>query len=420
MLHHRKQVLCALLLAGCLSACGGGGGTGTDAEKESSETLAVEALTAADVADLETLAAEQGWTSVAPDPDHSSSRGRRILRFTRRAAGLPAPALVALLERNPKAVNSGKNAKHLLDTKVGGGQSQIPIFDDMLSAASVVGQPALQRIDVRRLPGSPTGQGVVVAVLDGGFRLGHEALAGRLAGPAYDAVDCDDDPEDGGNGRDDDGDGRVDEGVGHGTAVAGTVLAVAPGARVLPVRVLDDEGNGTALSLALGILHACSAGAHIVNISACADVESKLVQDVLREATQEGRLVVAAAGNGARRGVTFPASSRYALGVAGIDALGRVDPTTCYGDEVALAAPSVDVVAPHPRGPTAYGRWRGTSLAAPFVAGAAALLLDDDDGLDPEEAGERLVDACASHVSLPPLYWGLLGDGILDVDAALR
>jgi subtilisin family serine protease len=417
------MVACSCVLSACLSACGGGGAGGQledPAEGLVAEGVAVEALSASKMSELEALAAQQGWAGVTLDASHRSARGRRLLRFQRGQAGTSSEALLALLGRHVNVSLSERNAKHRLDTKVGGGQSQVAIFDDGLSFSSMAGQPALARVDVRRLPGDPTGCGVVVAVLDGGFRLGHEALVGRLAGPAYDAISFDGDAEDAGNGKDDDGDGQVDEGVGHGTAVAAIALAVAPEARILPVRVLDDEGNGTALSLALGILHAVASGADIINISACCDVESKIVEAALKDAVQADLLVIACAGNGARRGVSYPGSSRYVVGVAGIDAKGGVDPTTNYGDEVALVAPSVDVIAPHPRGPKAYGHWRGTSLAAPFAAGAAALVLDGDSGLDPEEAGERLLDEVAPHVLLPALYKGLLGAGVLDVHAALR
>lgn len=421
MLHRRLRLAGLALLAASTGACGGGGAEGLDEGPGSAtEGLAVEALSASRVSDVEALAAEKGWSGGTLDSTHRSARGRRLLRFRRGPGGASPDALLAVLGRHLNVSLSERNAKHRLDSKVGGGQSQVAIFDDALSLSSMAGQPALARVDVRRLPGDPTGRGIVVAVLDGGFRLGHEALAGRLTGPAYDAVSCDADPEDAGNGQDDDGDGRVDEGVGHGTAVAAVVLAVAPEARILPVRVLDDEGNGTALSLALGILHAVASGADIINISACSDVTSKIVEAALRDAEQDDLLVVACAGNGARRGVSYPGSSRYVVGVAGIDADGLVDPTTSYGDEVALAAPSVDVIAPHPCGPTAYGRWRGTSLAAPLAAGAAALVLEDDSGLDPGEAGERLLDEAAPHVRLPALYKGLLGAGVLDVHAALR
>jgi subtilisin family serine protease len=186
------------------------------------------------------------------------------------------------------------------------------------------------------------------------------------------------------------------------------------------VRVLDDEGNGTALSLSLGILYAVDAGAQVLNISAGGVVISKIIEDTLRDAARSDVLIVSSTGNDGVAHIDYPASSRYVVPVAGLTADGRVDPSSNYGSQVALCAPSVGVIAPHPRGTKAYGRWSGTSMAAPFLAGAAALVLEDDPSLSPEAAGEALLEHLAPYGPMPSSYTGLVGGGILDVSAVVR
>ena len=105
-----------------------------------------------------------------------------------------------------------------------------------------------------------TGDGVLVAVLDGGFNLAHPDIAKRISKDAYDAIDLDDDPNDGGNGVDDDLDGTVDDAVGHGTFVASMVLLAAPDATILPIRIVDDEGYGTEKEIVDGIEYAVEKG----------------------------------------------------------------------------------------------------------------------------------------------------------------
>ncbi|MDJ0522190.1 MAG: S8 family serine peptidase, partial [Planctomycetota bacterium] len=111
------------------------------------------------------------------------------------------------------------------------------------------------------------GEGMVVAVLDSGFNLDHPALAGRLMGRGYDAIDDDFDAHDTGNGFDDNFDGLIDSGVGHGTFVAGMVLLAAPDAMILPIRVRDDEGYGTNAETIRGLKFAKSIGVDVINLS---------------------------------------------------------------------------------------------------------------------------------------------------------
>lgn len=221
-----------------------------------------------------------------------------------------------------------------------------------------------------------TGEGIIVAVLDGGFDLTHPALAGHLAARRFDAIDGDDDPHDPGNGKDDDRDGIADRAAGHGTFVAGMVLLAAPRATILPVRVRDDEGRGSDDALLRGLRFARSSGAHVVNLSiSAAAAHPTAVLDLMDRMHAEGTTLVVSAGNDGSATLSALGRRRCALVVASVDAHDRLASFSNYapgGAGHVLCAPGVDLPGPLVNG--RHGRWSGTSFSAGLVSGAAALL----------------------------------------------
>nr|WP_229789284.1 type VII secretion-associated serine protease mycosin [Pilimelia terevasa] len=216
-----------------------------------------------------------------------------------------------------------------------------------------------------------TGSGVTVAVVDSGVDAGHPDLAGRVL-PGLDLVD-------------DARDGRYDA-VGHGTTVAGLiagraddgdgVVGLAPGATILPVRVLDaDNRYDDAGVVAQGVRWAVDRGARVVNISLGGGGGSEALAAAVRYAADRDVVVVACTGNlgpGAPADVWFPA--RYP-GVVAVSGLNR-DLATAWrsavtGPATALAAPATSLVGARPGG---YWTVQGTSFAAPLVAATAALV----------------------------------------------
>lgn len=270
------------------------------------------------------------------------------------------------------------------------------------------GQEALTRIGAARAQTSGTGAGVTVAVLDTGVSAGHPALAGDLARPGFDLVDGDTLPDDVANGVDDDGDGRVDEAAGHGTHVAGIVLAVAPDARVLPVRVLDSDGVGSIFTLAEGIRAALDSGADVLNMSLGTTENSELLADVLEEVSED-TVLVASAGNAGTQQVQYPAATGGVVSVASVDAQDALSVFSNRG-WVDVAAPGEDVLSTFPGG--GFARWAGTSMAAPFVAGQAALLLPQLGG---DAAGRVPGVITSTAVPGDPL----IGAGRIDVAASV-
>jgi hypothetical protein len=408
-------VHCALLL--CLLAGGtaiGGGSTADEGE------VVLQSQGTVSLAELDLLARPAGWQVSSAMKRYPTGRAKNLWRLKRTDAtlGSSSDSLVSMLRASTKVRNVERNTRFRLSNGYRGDQSDIPIFDDQLTLSCMNGQAALDLVHARIAQQVSLGSGIRVAVLDGGFHLTHEAVAGRML-LGYDALDDDYEPEDAGNGTDDDGDGYVDKGVGHGTAVAGVVVAVAPGARIIPVRVLDDEGVGTAHALAIGIYYALDMGAKVINISASGPSSSSIVECALQEASQRGVLVVGTPGNGGADVVNYPGCSSHVIPVAGVTLQGQPDPESNFGRQIELGAPSVDVVAPHRSSPAAYARWPGTSFAAPFFSGGAALYLERNPGTTGAYAGQKLLNRLDPYTGLPRGFTNEYGGGVLDLEDGL-
>jgi subtilisin family serine protease len=273
------------------------------------------------------------------------------------------------------------------------------------------------------------GAGATVAVIDSGAALGHPDLQGRLiAGPDY--VDGDNVPSDG---------------EGHGTHVAGIVAAnagnnvgvesVAPGAKVLVIRVLDNKGSGSQDHVVAGIDWATNHGADVINLSLGPDVPlvgtSPDFDAAIGRALDRGIVVVAAAGNGvAGQGAALPVCDQPSgqgrlLCVGAVDPLGNRAFYSNFGMGLGIMAPGGaatffaedDILSTVPSS-TALGPYdymAGTSQASPHVAGVAALLVSL--GVRGQAATQRIL-ATARDVGAPgpdPVY----GAGIVDARAAV-
>lgn len=280
------------------------------------------------------------------------------------------------------------------------------------------------------------GEGVVVAVLDSGVQLDHPDLAKSL---------WHNDGEIAGNGIDDDRNGYVDDVYGanikalngdveddngHGTHVAGIVAAqagngtggsgIAPGAKIMSVKVLDANRAGDSSQLAKGIRYAIGEGAKILNVSINGDGTSPDLDDALKYASQQGVTVVASAGNQSRDidlAPSYPASSTEpsVLTVTAIQTTGSLLSIANRGlRSVDLAAPGGNILSTA-RG-SGYELRDGTSMAAPFVAGSLALLA----AARPDLSQSALRAALVQSAPRPKLLAGLLGSGALNVAAALH
>ncbi|MFQ5433648.1 MAG: S8 family serine peptidase, partial [Anaerolineae bacterium] len=239
-------------------------------------------------------------------------------------------------------------------------------------AAPYAQQYALDMLDIPTAHTISQGAGITVAILDTGVQLDHPALTTAVTPTGFDFIDMDAIPADDTNGLDDDQDGLVDEAAGHGTHVAGIVRLVAPQSAIMPVRVLNSDGRGSVYTVAEGILYAAAQGADVINLSLGLPQKSELLKLVIRQATRQGTLVIAAAGNAGTTTKQYPAASKCALAVTAVSPTGTPSDFAGTGNWVAFAAPGDSIYSTFID--SSYAWWTGTSMAAPFVTGQAALL----------------------------------------------
>ncbi|MGH2534220.1 MAG: S8 family serine peptidase [Thermomicrobiales bacterium] len=262
------------------------------------------------------------------------------------------------------------------------------------------------------------GDGVVVAVIDTGIDAAHPVFAGRVLATGWNVFEQNGNVADVGNGIDDDGDGFVDEMVGHGTHVAGTIVLTAPGASILPVKALDSDGGGDAFFLAAAIYYAIDHGARVINLSLGSTHDAIVTEEAVADAAGRGIIVTAAAGNLNRfEPEEYPASGGVALGVAATDAQDLKSAFSNFHPALAVSAPGTGIASTVPGG--GYATWSGTSMATPFVSGAAALLLSQNPGWSAAEVNAQLQATAVDVDGANPSFVGLLGAGRLDVVAAV-
>ena len=296
-------------------------------------------------------------------------------------------------------------------------QSSVAFSEGGRTWGNVTDQDALARIGAPQAQAAANGTGVLVAILDTGISFDHPAFAGHLALPGIEPGVADSPGSERAEQVDTNGDGIVDGSLGHGTHVAGIVLAVAPQARLLPVRVLDSDGVGSAFDVAYGIVHAVERGAQVLNMSLGLSSPSSAVAAAIRFARDRGVVVVVPTGNDQIGSLSFPASMSEVVAVAGTDSLDQHAWFTNYGYGTDIAAPAMGILSTYYGG--GYARWSGTSMAAPFVSGTAALLYGlmlPGDASTPGQVQSYLLQGAYSLYSIDPGFaWGL---GAGRVDAA--
>jgi len=253
----------------------------------------------------------------------------------------------------------------------------------------------LDRIDQPGLPldraytWAGEGAGVQAFVVDTGTRLTHREFAGRIDG-GYNTA------------RDRNNTGDASDCQGHGTHVAGTVAGATAGvakqARVIPVRVLACDGSGTNIDVIAGLDWVAKNARRpaVVNLSLGGGASRSLDQSV-QQLVAKGIVVVAAAGNeNADACGSSPARAPEALTVAASD---RNDQRASFSNKgacVDLFAPGHQIASAWHTGDEANKTLSGTSMAAPHVAGAAALYLGAHPQARPAEVASALLKAATA------------------------
>ncbi len=265
-----------------------------------------------------------------------------------------------------------------------------------------------------------TGEDVIVAVIDTGVDHTHPDIQANIHINTAEIPD---------NNIDDDGNGYVDDYYGynflddnsnamdldyHGTHVAGTIAAVAnntigiagvaPNAKIMNLKGLHNTGEIEGLALA--IRYAADNGADIINNSWGGPGVSPMIEDALAYAKSQGVVSIAAAGNSSEDAADyFPSSSPNSIAVGAVDANGELADFSNYGEIVKVLAPGVliqslecselyNIRGPLSRfGERAYIRSSGTSMAAPHVAGLAALMIAKYPDLSVDEVKNKIISS---------------------------
>ena len=261
----------------------------------------------------------------------------------------------------------------------------------------------------------------MVAVVDSGAQLDHPDLAGHV-GQGYDFVQNDATPQDGN---------------GHGTHVSGIIGAasgngigvesVAPGATIMPVRVLDDDGGGSTDTVAKGVDYARTHGADVINLSLGSDVPlvgamgGDAFDAAVQRALAAGIVVVAASGNNGVPVCEQPAAGDGLLCVGAVDKRKQRSFFSSFGSGLGLVAPGgsgtgvpgEDVLSTYTG--SGYEELAGTSQAAPHVSGVAALLVAR--GVRGQAAVKRIL-ATATDLGAPGDD-AVYGAGLVNARAAV-
>lgn len=212
------------------------------------------------------------------------------------------------------------------------------------------------------------GENIKVAVLDTGISLNHNDIVGAVS--RYNYKDFTRSPH-----------GIADQ-QGHGTHCAGIVAArknntgivgVAPKAELIIGKVLGDDGSGSGEDIANGIDWAVDKGADIISMSLGAQVDIPVIHESIKRAVNNGVFFICAAGNDGLNYVDYPGAYEETIAVGSINRQKRLSTFSSIGDEVTIVAPGEDINSTYP--PNSYAKLSGTSMATPFVAGVAALML---------------------------------------------
>jgi serine protease len=275
----------------------------------------------------------------------------------------------------------------------------------------------LHTINVEQAWDDTKGSGVTVAIIDTGVSKVPD-LAKTEFVKGYDFVN---DKE------------NADDDNGHGTHVAGTVAqstnnnygvaGVAYQAKIMPLKVLASSGGGTITDIADAIRFAADNKADVINMSLGGGGESQIMKDAIEYAHNKGVVIVAAAGNENRDSASYPARYARVISVAATDAQNEKAEFSNYGAGVDIAAPGggngskvwQETIDPETNEPIIAG-FQGTSMAAPHVAGVAALIKSVG-VTQPDEVLAVLQQSVRKIDTDPQNYFGA---GHLDASAAVK
>lgn len=205
---------------------------------------------------------------------------------------------------------------------------------------------------------------------------------------------------------------------GHGTHVAGTVASygsvsgVMQNAELVSVKVLNDQGSGTTFGIQQGVLYAAEIGSDVINMSLGGGGFNQGMADACQAAVNAGTIVIAAAGNDGRAGVSYPAAYNSVIAVGSVTSNRTRSSFSNFGNGLEVMAPGSNIYSTYPNGQ--YRTLSGTSMAAPHAAGVAGLMRAVNPNLSVANARQILRDTAQDAGS--SYYYGY---GIVDALAAV-
>jgi len=307
------------------------------------------------------------------------------------AEGRSLSDVTAQLKRDPSVEWVEPNRYLSLPAPYNGKPAIRGAFDAKPNDPSAKDQYHLDKVNVFAAWDLSQGKGVTVAVLDTGVDLGHPDLKGNLVG-GYNAISKTNNPKDMN---------------GHGTHVAGIIAAVtnnsqgvagvAPGAKIMPIKVLGENGGGDLGSIVDGIQWATDNGAQVINMSLGGPIESPSWSEAVKYAAKKNVVVVAAMGNERDAGnpMNQPAATPGVIAVGATDPDDKITTFSSFGEWISVSAPGFAIKSTFPtyscetykafkKNPEyfpaetkialKYSAISGTSQASPVVAGVVALM----------------------------------------------
>lgn len=293
------------------------------------------------------------------------------------------------------------------DASVRSVQFNFRYFLQQQRKATTEGDAAQYAVAQLRLPQAHQlvrGMNVTIAVIDSGVDAKHPELANSVA-DNFDALGSKEGP-------------HV-----HGTGIAGAIVAharlmgSAPEARLLAIRAFGggSKGESTSYVIIRGMNYAAEHGAQIINMS-FAGPKDPLIERAIAATAARGILMVAAAGNaGAKSPPLYPAANPNVIAVSGTDAQEKLFAASNRGNHIAIAAPGADIFLPAPG--DKYQITSGTSFSAAYISGVAALIMERNPALKPNDVRAILMKTARDLGS--PGRDDLFGAGNADAFAAV-
>jgi thermitase len=371
-----RRIFIGIAIAAALAlVAGAGAGVASAAPRYDRDTLIVKYRDRAPAAQRSLAARTAG---VLDTLGRLTGLGAQVVRVT----GDPA-AVAARLKRSPAVVYAEPN--YILKATA---TPNDPLYPSQYGLSAI---SAPQGWDAAGLGAFPTTGGAKIGIVDTGIDAGHPDLAGAV-------VDCAgvrstginllgltllDDPTL--------VPGRCADDNGHGTHVAGIAAARANNARGVAgvafnsplaiCKALDSRGSGTLAAIANCIAYLSAQGAKVISMSLSTAANPRTLADAVSAATDAGALLVAAAGNDGSAATVYPANYPQVVSVAAIDRANAHAAFSNANPDVELSAPGVDILSTYLGG--GYSTLSGTSMATPYVAGAAAIVAARNPGGGP-------------------------------------